>query len=57
MSQKIRQFYFKKTGGNVTNNTLSHYAIMISDIRYNYGINLAVQLHENYTNGSIYYYK
>ena len=55
MSQKFRQFYFNTNG--VSNNTLSEFTRMISDIRYNYAIDLTVRLHANHTNGRIYYYK
>ena len=57
MSQKIRQFYFNSSDGNVSNNTISEYIRLVSDIRYNYAVNLAVRLHANYTSGHVYYYK
>ena len=57
MSRKIQKFYFNTIGGNTTNKTASQCAKMISDIRYNYAVNLAVRLHANYTSGRIYYYK
>ena len=57
MSDKIRQFYFNTSGGNITIDTLPEYIQMVSDIRYNYAMNLAVRLHTNYTSGHVYYYK
>lgn len=56
MAKDIREFYFSKSAGQITNDTVGEYNDLMSDTWFIYGIDQAVKALAKRTTGSVFYY-
>lgn len=57
MANDIRDFYFSKSGGQITKDTVGDYNDMMSDIWFVYGVDKAVKALSKRTTGNVFYYQ
>lgn len=58
MAQEIREFYFKKSNGQITNETVIDFNDLISDSYFVYGIDQSVKAQvERTESGKVFYYQ
>lgn len=56
MTKDIRDFYFSKSDGHITNDTVREYNDLMSDTWFVYGIDQAVKAFAKRTTGNVFYY-